>query len=365
MKYYNINCPECHGKLDENVSDAKFSCANKECGYDASYDHIKESFENGTIAVLESEVNDGAVSPQFTKTLLEGDYENDDDDDKEMDKPSNKMPDKNKKSKKGMKEPKDMDRERDEESSTVTEEAIKRLFEGQELDKDFRDKLATVFRAAVHETVDIEKEKLQEAFTDQVAEVQAEFDAKLTEEKDQLSESLEKTLDYVVEQYLEQNKVEIETNLKVEAAENLLNGMKSLFEDNHLEVPEGKNIEEEYEAQLADVKAKLNESLSNSIDLKAKLKERDKADAVKSVSEGLTDVEVSKLTKLSESVKFDNSEQYTAELKTLRESFLGKQSVNEEVVVPDITPTEKINESASESVDKPKAKKSKPSFRFL
>ena len=158
-----------------------------------------------------------------------------------------------------------------------------KMFEGQELTEDFRTRTATVFRAALQEAVDSEQARLQEAFTEQLSDIKEEYELKLVEEKDKLSEHLDTYLEHVVEDYLTKNEVAIASNMKVEAAEAVLESMRTTFADNYLEVPEGRNIAEEYDTKIAELTAKLDESIDNTVTLKTELRKRDASTVLESV----------------------------------------------------------------------------------
>jgi hypothetical protein len=360
---YKINCPDCSKQLQECSNEQLVNC---ECGFSKSFNDITESFKNGEVTMisegedkpekgslsehLESTLNEGLEKIHVSKTKNPDGHEifYDSKEGKYYNKSTDVFLSTNDLKKFGLMEDKKEEKDLvDDESeggedetkptgklntkqkgNKTVSEAINTLFEGQELSEDFKTKTATVFRAAVQEAVDVEKSKMQEAFEAEVSEVQADFDTKLAEAKDELTEQLDKYLDHVVECYLEDNKIAIQSSLKVEAAEQVLEGMKHLFEENHLEVPEGKDIVAELESKLDDAKSKLDESIKQNVDLNHAIKQRDRAEVLGKIAEGLADSQKDKLSRLAESVKFSDADSFAKELKVLRESFIDTKELS-------------------------------------
>ena len=386
---YKINCPDCSKELKESSHEQLVKCV---CGFKKSFSDITESLQNGEVTLiseddktpekgslsehLEIALNEGLEKIHISKSknpdgheifydAKEGKYYNKSTDvflsDKQLkqyglmeDKKEDKdlVDDESEGGDEKTKPTVKLDKSKQKGNKTVSE-AINTLFEGQELSEDFKTKTATVFRAAVQEAVDVEKSKMQESFDSEISEAKADFDKQLAEAKDELTEQLDKYLDHVVECYLEENKIAIQSSLKVEAAEQVLEGMKHLFAENHLEVPEGKDVVSELESKLNDAKAKLDESIKQNVDLNHAIKQRDRAEVLANVAEGLADSQKDKLSRLAESVSFGDKEAFAKELKVLRESFIDTKEVsadlNEENAVP-------VEDAALNEDEKPEPK---------
>ena len=202
---------------------------------------------------------------------------------------------------------------------------VSALLTGEELSEEFKEKATTIFEAAVNNEVD-----KQLALAE--AEVVKVFDSAIEDAKSDLTEQLDSYLDYVADQWFEDNKVAIDTGIRSEIAENFISGLKTLFTENYVEVPEEKtDILEELGKQLEETKASLNEQLNSNISLKQELAELKRHEIVQSVSSDLTVTEVEKLKELSEGITFDDVSDFVSKLETLKESYFpSKQPVQQE-----------------------------------
>jgi len=194
-------------------------------------------------------------------------------------------------------------------------EDVSALLTGEELSEEFKEKASTIFEAAVNN--EVEK---QLALAE--AEVHSVFDSAVEDAKVELTEQVDKYLDYVAEQWFEDNKIAIDTGIRSEIAENFISGLKTLFTENYVEVPEEKtDILEELGKQLEETKASLNEQLNSNISLKQELAELKRHEIVQSVSSDLTVTEVEKLKELSEGITFDDTSDFVSKLEKLKESY--------------------------------------------
>jgi hypothetical protein len=199
-------------------------------------------------------------------------------------------------------------------------EDVKAIFAGVEVSDEFMSKAKEVFEAAVLSKVNEQIETLDE-----------KFDASLTEEITTVSESLvervDSYLDYVVEQWMENNAVAIERGLKAEIVESFMSGLKGLFEEHYIDIPdEAVAVTEELADKVEVLEAAINEEIEKNVELSAQLKEFERAFAFAEVSEGLTDTQVAKLQSLSESVDFESVDTYKKKIGTLRESYFPSKS---------------------------------------
>jgi len=198
------------------------------------------------------------------------------------------------------------------------EEDVNALLGGEELSEEFREKAKMVFEAALNSKV----QEIQEALEAQQAEAIAEA---VEAHKATLEERVDSYLEYVAEEWMVENALAIEHGLKSEMTESFLEGMKGLFEDHYVSIPEDKyDVLESMVEKLDDMEAKLNEQIEKNISLNQKLAESVADGILDSVSEGLALSQKEKLASLAESVEFESEEEYREKLETLKESYFSR-----------------------------------------
>ena len=212
---------------------------------------------------------------------------------------------------------------------------VSALVEGEELSEAFKEKAKTILEAAVKGKVVQIKEVLD-----------AEYEAKLLEEveeiKGALNERVDSYLEYVSDEWFTENQLAVEGGLKEELTESFMTGLKSLFEEHYVSLPEDKyDVLESMVEKLDDMETKLNEQIEKNVSLNQRLAGAVAEGILESVSEGLADTQKEKLASLSESVEFASEQSYREKLETLKESYFPTKSV---------TPAAK-SESLSEGVD--------------
>ena len=195
------------------------------------------------------------------------------------------------------------------------EEDVNALLSGEELSEDFKSKAKTIFEAAINAKVAEVKESLEK-----------EYEEKLSEEietaKESLAERVDSYLEYVADEWFEENTLAVENGLKTEMTESFLEGMKSLFEEHYVQIPEDKyDVLESMVEKLDDMETKLNEQIEKNITLNKSLAEATADGILESVSEGLAATQKEKLASLAESVEFESEESYRDKLETLKESY--------------------------------------------
>ena len=203
------------------------------------------------------------------------------------------------------------------------EEDMNALFSGEELSEEFQNKAKTIFEAAINSKV----AKIQE-------EIEAENEKKIVEEitevKAALVERVDSYLEYVADEWLKDNKLSVEHGLKSEMTESFLTGMKQLFEEHYVSIPEDKyDVVENMVDKLDEMETKLNEQIERNVGLNKRLAESTADVIVSEVSEGLAATQKEKLASLAESVEFKSEESYREKLETLKESYFG-QSVQKQ-----------------------------------
>ena len=217
---------------------------------------------------------------------------------------------------------------------------VNALVDGEELSEEFKTKAATIFESAVKTKVRAELEKIQEQ-NDQLIEEMAESTI------NDMTEKVDDYLNYVVEQWMEENQLAIERGLKGEIAEDFISGLKNLFEDHYIDVPDEKyDILEANLTKIEELEEKLNKQMDENIQLRKQKGELVKESMISDVADGMTDTETEKFQSLVEDVEFSDEESYKEKLQTIRESYFGnKEVLTEEAPVVDDTPTESVEVS--------------------
>jgi len=198
-------------------------------------------------------------------------------------------------------------------------EDVSAMFEGtDDLTEGFKDKATTIFEAAVVAKVNEQLEKIS-----------TNFEAELTEEvetvRKEMTENLDQYLDYVVEQWMEENRLAVEQGLKAEMVEDFLKGLKGLFEDHYVEIPDEKvDVVEELAARTEELESKLNEQIEKNVELRGVVDQYDRGQMIESVSNGLTDTQKAKFETLAEGIDFSDEESFTNKLNIVKESYFGK-----------------------------------------
>ena len=211
----------------------------------------------------------------------------------------------------------------EEETETVAEydieEDVNALLGGEDLSEDFKAKAKTIFEAAINTKVAEVKEALEAQYQEQLAD-------RLVEATEELKERVDSYLEYVADEWVNENELAIEQGLKTEMTESFLGGMKSLFEEHYVTIPEDKyDVLESMVEKLDDMETKLNEQIEKNIGLNKRLAESSADSILAQVSEGLAQTQKEKLASLSESVEFESEEEYREKLETLKESYFSSK----------------------------------------
>jgi hypothetical protein len=197
---------------------------------------------------------------------------------------------------------------------------IKAIFAGTEVSEEFIAKATEVYTAAVLSKVNEQLEVVESQFTDSLTEETATISEELVERVDTY-------LDYVVEQWMESNSVAVERGLKAEIVESFMHGLKGLFEDHYIDIPdEAVEVAEELADRCEALESMVNEEIEKNVELSAQLKDFEREIAFAQVSEGLTDTQVAKLQSLSEAVGFEDVNTYAKKIATLRDSYFPSKS---------------------------------------
>ncbi len=228
------------------------------------------------------------------------------------------------------------------------EEDLKALIEGEELSEEFQDKARVIFETAIKTKVEEIKEELQESYATALVE-------ELETIKGGLIERVDSYLEYVSDEWIQENALEVEAGLKTEMTESFLEGMKGLFEEHYVTIPEEKyDVLNSMVDKLDEMEGKLNEQIERNVALNRRLAESTADVIFADVTEGLADTQKEKLATLAENVEFESESDYREKLGTLKESYfptkgtsapkstsenLSEEVSTDEVVSQDVNPT--------------------------
>lgn len=183
------------------------------------------------------------------------------------------------------------------------------------ISEDFKSKAATIFEARVMDRITQIQEDLEGQYASMLEEAVEDIKKDLTEKVDDY-------LSYVVEQWIEQNEIAIESGLRAELTEEFISGLRNLFAEHYIDVPTEKvDLVDELATKVEELEGKLNEEIERGVELKKSLVESRKLEVTRAVCEGLTDTQVEKIKSLAESVDFSTEEEYQEKLETIRENY--------------------------------------------
>ena len=199
------------------------------------------------------------------------------------------------------------------------EEDVNALLGGEELSEEFKERAKTIFEAAISSKVASIKEELEQAYAAALSE-------EVEEVKAALAERVDSYLEYVADEWFQENALAVETGLKTEMTESFMSGMKGLFEAHYVSIPEDKyDVLESMVEKLDEMETKLNEQIEKNVSLNKRLAESVADGILDQVSEGLAQTQKEKLASLAESVEFESEEEYREKLETLKESYFASK----------------------------------------
>ena len=192
-----------------------------------------------------------------------------------------------------------------------------------DLSEEFKDKAAMIFETAV-------KTRIQE----QTKILEARYEEKLSVEtetvKEAMVEKVDSYLNYVVEEWMKENELAVERGIRTEIAEDFITGLKDLFKEHYIDVPEEKyNVLDDLTNQTKTLEGKLNDEISKNVDLTKQVSESAKAKAIDEVSTDLADTEKEKFEKMAENVEYDSADKFREKLETIKESYFPKSKIDE------------------------------------
>jgi len=200
-------------------------------------------------------------------------------------------------------------------------EDIKKIFEGTELSEEFAEQATTLFEAAVvskiNESVELLASQAELALQEQMEEMNKE-----------LTEKVDAYLDYVVEEWMEENKLAVERGVKSELVDDFLSGLRNLFAEHYIDIPDEKvDVVEELTGKVEELTASLNEEIEKNISLKKEFTGTKRQQIVSAVSKGLSENQADKLASLSEGVDYVDEEDFASKLETIKETYFGDKEV--------------------------------------
>lgn len=202
-------------------------------------------------------------------------------------------------------------------SDFTMKEHMSAMFEGEDLSENFKTKASAVFEAAISERYDAIVERLEEAYEQTIEENTVKI-------LDELSSRVNDYISYIAEEWLKENRLVVESGIKTEIAENFLNGMRNIFEQNYIQVPEEKvDLVSEIEEENDELRNEINDQVNENIELRKEIVALRCDDIFESHCDGLADTQVEKLRTLAEGIEFDSEELFEEKLSVLKESYFG------------------------------------------
>ena len=212
--------------------------------------------------------------------------------------------------------------------NAAIEEDVNALLSGEDLSEEFKEKAKTIFEASINAKITDIENQLNEAYA-----------AKLTEEvetiKVELTERTDAYLEYVADEWLKENAIAVENGIKTEMTESFMAGMKNLFEEHYVTLPDDKyDVLENMVDKLDEMETKLNEQIERNVSLNQRLGESTAQTIFNNVAEGLATSQKEKFQSLAESVEFESEESYRGKIETLKESYFGQKKTTTTTSAP-------------------------------
>lgn len=231
------------------------------------------------------------------------------------------------------------------EADTHSEELAALVESEATLSDEFKAKTAVIFEAALKSKLSEEVERIESSYEEKLAEETAA-------QKTELVEKVDSYLNYVVEQWMEDNKVAIQTGLRAEIAENFMEGLKNLFTESYIDVPESKvDLVDDLADQVEELEEALNKTTADAISLSEEVETLKRAAIVAEAASELADTQKEKFYSLVEGVDFDDAEQFASKVATIKESFFAKATVETEEEIVEETDGDVVSEEVAPSME--------------
>ena len=239
----------------------------------------------------------------------------------------------------------------DEMSSEYKEDLQALIANDDSLSEDFKKKAATIFEAAVHSKFAEKESEMNSMISEKVEALEEQYAEYLAEgieaAKDELVEKVDSYLNYVVETWMEENKVAVEKGLRTEIAETFMNNLKNLFTESYIEIPESKvDLVDGLVEQVEELESLLNQETQKNIDIREYVESLKRKMIIREAAKDLAETQVSKLEKLAEGVEFVSDETFAEKIMTIKESYFAKKAI----VSEQANKVEMIQEETDESV---------------
>jgi len=236
------------------------------------------------------------------------------------------------------------DKDEDKKKEIDVKEHVDALIAGEkDLTEEFKAKAATIFEAAI-------KSKVKEIAEELEADYNNKFEQESNKAKAELTEKVDSYLSYVVEEWMKENEIALERGIKGEIAEDFINGLKKLFEDHYIDVPDEKyNVLEDQASKIEKLEKDLNEEIGKNVELNKEVGNKTKDELKSKVAEDLADTSKEKFAKLAEEIEYSNAKDYQKKLETVKESYFGKKSESKENL-DDVAAGGSVNPDLSKSM---------------
>ena len=234
------------------------------------------------------------------------------------------------------------DEEDKKKEDTEVKEHVKALLHGEStLSEEFKNKATLIFKTAVKSKVDASRKKIAKL-------AEGKIEKRVKKLSEGLVDKIDKYLDYVVEEWMKENKLAVEAGLRTEITEKFISGLKGLFESNYIDIPDSKiDLLAESNKKVEKLETELNSALNKNVELNKKLHLKERVEAIESASKGLTDTQKDKFKSLVENVSFENSNDFSKKLQVIKESYFPKSTAKG----ADVSQTTLVEEGG---LDKPK-----------
>tara|TARA_Y100000389_G_scaffold52685_1_gene48480 strand:- start:615 stop:1784 length:1170 start_codon:yes stop_codon:yes gene_type:complete len=213
-----------------------------------------------------------------------------------------------------------------------------------DLSEDFKNKAATIFETAI-------KSKVAEIAESMEADYNTKLEQESAKAKDELTEKVDSYLSYVVEEWMKENEIALERGIKGEIAEDFISGLKKLFAEHYIDVPDEKyDVLEAQATKIEDLESKLNEQIEKNVELKTENKEKTKGELMSEVSSDLADTQKEKFAKLAEEIEYSTAEDFKKKCETIKESYFGQKAKADESLDDVAADGELSNEDLSKAM---------------
>ena len=213
-----------------------------------------------------------------------------------------------------------------------------------DLSEDFKNKAATIFETAI-------KSKVAEIAESMEADYNTKLEQESVKAKDELTEKVDSYLSYVVEEWMKENEIALERGIKGEIAEDFISGLKKLFAEHYIDVPDEKyDVLEAQATKIEDLESKLNEQIEKNVELKTENKEKTKGELMSEVSSDLADTQKEKFAKLAEEIEYSTAEDFKKKCETIKESYFGQKAKADESLDDVAADGELSNEDLSKAM---------------